>query len=302
MTDVSSGAVGSRRMGIYEGRISANEVDFAYLEAGSGPLALCLHGFPDTAHTWRHLLPALAGAGFRAVAPFQRGYAPTSIPEDGRYQSGVLAVDANALHDALDADGEAVIIGHDWGALGAYGAAVLDPARWRRVVGLAVPPGGALGQALVTNLAQLERSWYMFFFQHPLADLVVPAGDAAFLARLWKTWSPGYEPADDLVRVRESLGDPANLQAALGYYRATVGGHGLDPDLADAQAATSAVPKQHALYLHGLNDGCVGLDVAEAARPQLPSHVEMRVVEGTGHFLHLERPDVVNSAIVRFVA
>ena len=74
-----------------QGTVSANGVDFAYLSAGAAdaPLALCLHGFPDTAWTWRHLLPLLAAAGYRAVAPFQRGYAPTSVPADGLYQSGV---------------------------------------------------------------------------------------------------------------------------------------------------------------------------------------------------------------------
>ena len=70
-------------MPITEGRVTAGDVDFAYLEAGSGPLALCLHGFPDSAWTWRHLLPELADAGFHAVAPFLRGYAPTAIPADG---------------------------------------------------------------------------------------------------------------------------------------------------------------------------------------------------------------------------
>jgi pimeloyl-ACP methyl ester carboxylesterase len=63
-------------------RVEANGIDFGFLEAGSGPLALCLHGFPDSAHTWRHLLPALARAGFRAVAPFMRGYAPTGVATD----------------------------------------------------------------------------------------------------------------------------------------------------------------------------------------------------------------------------
>src|ERR1700704_5760029 len=108
--------VGSREL-------SANGVEFAVLEAGSGPLALCLHGFPDSAHTWRYLLPALAGAGFHAVAPFMRGYAPTGIPADGCFQLGALIADATALHDALGGDGQAVLIGSDWGAETAYGAA-----------------------------------------------------------------------------------------------------------------------------------------------------------------------------------
>jgi len=108
---------------IEQQNVSANGVDFAVLTVGEGPLALCLHGFPDTAHGWRHLLPALADAGYRAVAPFQRGYAPTSVPADGLFQSGVLGVDANALHAPLGATADAVIIGHDWGASGTHAAA-----------------------------------------------------------------------------------------------------------------------------------------------------------------------------------
>ena len=124
--------------------VSANGVDFTYLECGSGPLALCLHGFPDSAHSWRHLLPALADAGYRAVAPFTRGYAPTSVPADGFFQTGALSADANALHATLGAGPDAVLIGHDWGAPSVYGAAASEPGRWAKVVGMAVPPGGAL--------------------------------------------------------------------------------------------------------------------------------------------------------------
>ena len=96
---------------IRTGSVTANDVEFSYLESGDdgAPLALCLHGFPDSAHGWRHLLPALASAGFHAVAPFQRGYAPTAVPADGLYQSGVLAADAIALHGALGGGTDAVI-------------------------------------------------------------------------------------------------------------------------------------------------------------------------------------------------
>src|SRR6476660_2820468 len=96
--------------------VRANDLEFGVLEAGSGPLALCLHGFPDSAHTWRHVLPLLAQAGYRAVAPFLRGYAPSGVPDDGRYDVGVLAVDAIEFHRALGGDEPGVIIGHDWGA------------------------------------------------------------------------------------------------------------------------------------------------------------------------------------------
>ncbi|MBU6315068.1 MAG: alpha/beta hydrolase [Acidobacteria bacterium] len=282
--------------------VSANGVDFTALAMGDGPLALCLHGFPDSAHGWRHLLPRLAEAGYRAVAPFQRGYAPTSVPADGLFQSGVLGVDANALHEALGGDGRAVIIGHDWGASGTHAAAVLAPERWRKVVTMAVPPGGAIGMSFLTNLAQIKRSWYMFFFQHPLSDMVVPGNDLAFIDMLWADWSPGHDATEDLVHVKNSLRDPANLTAALGYYRATLGAGLRDASLDAAQAATSEVPPQPTLYLHGRNDGCIGVEVAELAAATAPPQLTVEVVDGAGHFLHLERPEVVNARILEFLA
>ena len=282
--------------------VSANGVDFTALAMGDGPLALCLHGFPDSAHGWRHLLPALAAAGFRAVAPFQRGYAPTSVPADGLYQSGVLGVDANALHEALGGDGRAVIIGHDWGASGTHAAAVLEPQRWSRVVSMAVPPGGAIGMSFITNLAQVKRSWYMFFFQHPLSDLVVPGNDLAFIDMLWADWSPGHEAAIDVTHVKNALRDPANLNAALGYYRATLGAGKRDSALDAAQAATSEVPPQPMLYLHGRNDGCIGVEVAELAASMAPPNLTVEIVDDAGHFLHLERPEFVNARILEFLS
>ncbi|MDO8363623.1 MAG: alpha/beta hydrolase [Actinomycetota bacterium] len=296
---------------ITQGSVSANGVDFAFLQASPPatdtddhclPLALCLHGFPDSAHGWRHLLPALADAGYRAVAPFQRGYAPTSVPPDGRYQSGVLGVDANALHEALGGDERAVIVGHDWGASGTYAAAVLQPQRWRKVVAMAVPTGGAMVTAFLGDLAQLKRSWYMFFFQSGIADLVVPGADMAFIDMLWHDWSPGYDATDDLVHVKQCLRDPANLAAALGYYRATLGAGLTDPALAEAQAATQGLPVQPLLYLHGRNDGCVGVDVATGMAAVAPSNFTIEVVDDAGHFLHLERPQLVNERIVSFLA
>jgi pimeloyl-ACP methyl ester carboxylesterase len=287
---------------IEPGRVVANGLDVAYLSCDAGrrdaPLALCLHGFPDSAHSWRHLLPRLAEAGFRAVAPFQRGYAPTGVPADGRYQSGVLSLDAIALHDALGGDERAVLVGHDWGAPAAYGAASHAPDRWAKVVGIAVPPGGALATAILTDRRQLKRSWYMFVFLHPLADLAVSHDDLAFVDGLWEDWSPGYDAAEDLALLKPALRDPANLAAALGYYRAALNGTGVDPDLAAVQAATATIPSQPLLYLHGAEDGCIGAEVAEAAGADLPPTARVEIVERCGHFLHLEQPAGVNRRIV----
>jgi pimeloyl-ACP methyl ester carboxylesterase len=287
---------------LIETRVSANGIDFAVIECGIGPLALCLHGFPDSAHTWRHLLPALGAAGFRAVAPFMRGYSPTSLAPNGVYQTAALATDANALHTALAGDDTAVIIGHDWGAPSAYGAAILEPDKWRRVVGVSVPPWGAMGNAFFSNLTQLQRSWYMFVFQHPLADFVVSANDFAFIDLLWKQWSPGYASEVDRQHVKDALGDPRHLQAALGYYRATLGSGFRDPALADMQTAIQAeTPSQPTLYLHGRDDGCIGVEVAQDATSRAPENCSVRIVEDAGHFLQLEQPAIVNELILDWI-
>jgi pimeloyl-ACP methyl ester carboxylesterase len=288
-------------MTISEASTTVDDLEVGYLHAGEGPLALCLHGFPDSAWTWRHLLPALADAGFHAVAPFLRGYAPTAVPADGRYQTAALALDAIGLHDQLGGDGDAVIVGHDWGAMATYVAANHAPERWRRVVTMAVPPAGAVAGSFLTY-QQLKRSWYMFFFQHALADMVVPMADLAFIDGLWADWSPGYDASEDLPHVKDCLRDPANLAAALGYYRATLGGVGVDPALDAVQAKGNDVTPQPTLYLHGRTDGCMGVEVAEAGAAFLTSPgSRMEVVEGAGHFLHVERPDEVNRLVVDFV-
>jgi pimeloyl-ACP methyl ester carboxylesterase len=196
-----------------------------------------------------------------------------------------------------------VIIGHDWGAPSCYGAAIDAPSRWRKVVGMAVPPTAALGMAFVQNLEQIKKSWYMFFFQHGLADLVVGANNHGFIEMLWRDWSPSYDASFDLESIRKSLADPKNLQAALGYYRATLGDGYRDPKLSELQnQMASGVPSQPLLYLHGANDGCIGVDVVESAKKIAPANVKFEVVAAAGHFLQLEQPKVVNKLICDFLA
>jgi pimeloyl-ACP methyl ester carboxylesterase len=296
--------------------VQANDLEFGLLEAGSGPLALCLHGFPDTAHTWRHLLPALAGAGFHAVAPFMRGYAPTAVPADGAYQLGALIADAVALHEVLGGDGEAVLIGHDWGAETAYGTAAHAPDRWRRLVTLAVPPA-SLDPVLFSDYEQLKRFFYLFLFRDPLgfADALVASDQMSFLDRLWHDWSPGYDAGEDLARVKESLRDPANLAAAIGYYRAAgaAGGSGGSSGgaggpaggaaryAAEEEAVMRQAPRP-TLYLHGAADGCIRVDLARRAERLLAPSSRMAVIENAGHFLHLEKPGEVNEHILNWIS
>jgi pimeloyl-ACP methyl ester carboxylesterase len=198
-----------------QGTVWVQGLEFAYLELGEGPLALCLHGFPDTAWTWGHLLPELASAGFRAVAPWLRGYAPTGVPGDGRYQVGALAADANALHEVLGA--------------------------------------------------------------------------------------PGLDPTAELPPVLEALGAPDNLRAALGYYRALLNRTPHAEGLAAEQAACRAPAVRPTLFLHGSDDGCIGVAVARQADGLFPPGSERSLIGGVGHFPHLEDPKSVGRAIVQFL-
>jgi pimeloyl-ACP methyl ester carboxylesterase len=290
---------------VQKGRITANGVDFAFLEAGpeDGALALCLHGFPDHAPTFEGLLGDLAEAGFHAVAPWMRGYHPTGLAPDGNYQVASLALDAIALADALAGDAPAVLVGHDWGAMAAYTAVAHAPSRFTRLANMAVPHAGALGQHLFEP-AQLKRSWYMFFFQVPLSDGVVPMNDFAVVDRLWRDWSPGYEPEPGFMsELKKTLAAPGSLTAALDYYRFVLGTKDPDPGLADVQAAYLQPTPVPTLYLHGTDDGVMAAEVVVEGelRPHFPAGLELVMVPGTGHFLHLEEPDVVNHRIVTFL-
>jgi pimeloyl-ACP methyl ester carboxylesterase len=161
------------------------------------------------------------------------------------------------------------LIGHDWGAEAAYGAAAFAPDRWRRLVTLAVPPA-ALDEVLFSDYDQLKRSFYLFMFRDPagFAETVVARDDLAFLDKLWRDWSPGFQPGEHLARVRDCLRQPANLAAALGYYRAT----------ADQEAAGRQAP-QPTLYLHGARNGCIGVDLVRDAERLLAPSSRMIVID-----------------------
>lgn len=287
-------------------RITAGGLDVAYLEDGppDGPLVLCLHGFPDHAPSYRPLLASLAAAGFRAVAPWMRGYAPTQVPPDGRYQTAALGTDAIALADALAPGGVVSLVGHDWGASAVYAAAGARPDRFERIVVMSVPPIAAM-PGFLADPEQLARSWYIWFFQSPLAEAAVPMNDFAFIDKLWRDWSPGHVPdVADMRALKDTLGSPGSLEAAIGYYRAMFDVTRHDPALAEAQAAANGPFAVPAMYLHGADDGCLAVSLVDpdALRASFTSGVRVETVEGAGHFLHVERPDVVNPLIVEFIA
>ena len=285
-----------------ERRVTANGVDFAYLSDGpdDGPLALCLHGFPDTAHSWRYQLPRLADAGYHAVAPFLRGYSPTEVPEDGRYDTGTLALDACALHEALGGYGRRGDHRPRLGRLRHLRAAAPEPDRWRRVVAAAVAPQGSMADGFFT-FDQLRRSWYVFFFQTPAGRVCGVHGDlrlhrpavGRLVARLRRL--VGHGPGERGAGLPR---EPARRHRVLpGHVRRPARRR---PD-GGGEAAGGTVAPQPTLYLHGADDGCMGIGAIGPVTEFLAPGSEMVVVEGAGHFLHVERPDEVNDHIIRFI-
>jgi pimeloyl-ACP methyl ester carboxylesterase len=182
-----------------------------------------------------------------------------------------------------------------------YAAVAHQPQRWRRAVTAAVPPTASIGMSLFTY-AQLQRSWYTFFFQSPLAEMALPLDDFAFIDGLWRDWSPGYDATWDVARVKESIGDPEHITAAISYYRAMYNPELLDPDLAGEQDAAFLPTPKPTLYLHGRNDGCMLLSSIGNPLDFLAEGSRLEVLDDAGHFMNVERPEVVNRLILDFLA
>lgn len=284
------------------GSVHANGITFHYLEMGTGPLVLCLHGFPDTAYTYSDLLPALAQAGLRAIAPFMRGYAPTTAAPDGRYQSVLLAQDAVALITALGAE-RAFLVGHDWGAQATYGAAVLAPERIERIVTIAAAHPAAVRGDLAWSYERHKGVWHAYFFQMPFAEAMVAANDYAFLERWWRDASPEYDPPPAVMeRVKATFRQPGVVTAALSYYRHTLHPTHRAPALQALQERVSTEPTPvPTLALHGTQDRPGRLEAFAEMDDLFLKGVEKVIVPDTGHFLHLERPEEVNRRIVAFL-
>src|SRR5437588_1670215 len=236
----TSSAEGSRDM--LEGSVEANGLTFAYLEEGEGPLVLLLHGFPDNAITWQSVIPALAERGYRAVAPYMRGYPPTTAPEDGRYDPGALGDDVAGLIEALN-DGEpAFVVGHDWGASATYAAIALHPQKIRRAITIALGPPGSWVR-IVERPDLLHHAFHFWLFQVPgIAESAVRANNFALIEYLWNLWSPGHDDPEHIKRVRETLTWPNAVEQALGYYRAVLQFPMTHPEIAQGMQEPLTVP------------------------------------------------------------
>ncbi len=271
--------------------IEANGLRFAYLEEGTGPLILLLHGYPETARSWAGVQHRLAAAGYRVVAPYSRGYAPSAVPADGSYAVASLGQDLIALIAAFG-EQSAIVVGHDWGASAAYAVATKQPGKIKQLVAIAVPhPLGLAG----------DRSFFweaphFVYYQLPWATRLFWSHDFAHVDRLYKSWSPTYTPPPEVMAdVKATLRAPGAVEAALGYYWALAQGGGLDRRLAQAPIT---VPS---LVIAGQLDGVFSLARYEKAEPAFTGPHRLVVLDGVGHFPPLEAPERTVDAILAFL-
>jgi pimeloyl-ACP methyl ester carboxylesterase len=293
---------------------------------GTGAPVILLHGFPEGAYSWRKQLPALAAAGFRAIAPDQRGYAGTDAPgEVEAYDHIELAADVVALMDALGVE-RAPLVAHDWGAALAWNAALLHPDRISAVVALSVPHGGRSPAPPVETLKRRfgDTFFYMLYFQTPgVAEAELEADVRESLRLFYYAISGDAPPNSSVMKPRtaklfDTLQPPpglpawlteADLDAYAEAFRAS-GFRGplnwyrnLDRTWERMAHLAGAKVEQPALFIGGDRDPVVMFSQGALARmPSLVPRLEkLTILPGVGHWTQQERPDEVNAELIRFL-
>ncbi|MHB8438646.1 MAG: alpha/beta fold hydrolase [Acidimicrobiales bacterium] len=306
-------------------RVATNGVELDVVDEGEGPLVVLCHGFPELAYSWRHQIPALTAAGYRVLAPDQRGYGGSSRPEEiGAYDIVHLTDDLLGL---LDDTGErkAVFVGHDWGAMVVWAMAQLHPERMHGVVGMSVPFIARGAHPPISTMRHVfgETFFYIVYFQDPgpadedldrdppttmrrfLAGLSSPDPDAA--ARMFGPYGMGMV---------ERLPDPKELpawlnQEELDHYSAVFAATGftgglnwyrnMDRNWSLMEPVSTRKVDIPSLFIAGSEDPVVRLtppSVMDGWVTDLRSSVEL---PGAGHWVQQERPDEVNAALLDFV-
>ena len=272
-----------------------------FYSLGKGEPLLLLHGFPDCAENFFHQLTFFAENGYQVIAPFLPGYHPEDEELD-TYQSLRISEEIIKFTKSVT-DKKISLFGHDWGASIAYGIAGLKPDLINKMITVSVPHGISVGASFLSDGDQQRKSWYMFFFQLPMADLAVPTNNFSFIDRLWTDWSPNWpEYKVYCDRTIEILSQENVLSKALAYYRSTFQ-PSLQSDRVNQMQEKIGVNKIRppTLYLHGENDGCIAANLSEGMDANF-ENLEIKILPDCGHFLHLEKPDEVNKIILDFLS
>ena len=282
-------------MDLKSGYADLGDVRLHYVEAGKGPLVVLLHGFPQSHHMWRHQIPALAEAGFRVVAPDMRGYNLSDKPEGIEpYRVGTLARDVERL--IVERGGEkASVVGHDWGGIVAWLAAMRYPERVEKLAILNVPHPARFSDGL-TMPKQLLKSSYMFFFQIPwLPEKALSANDFAVLRAGFRRnpMRTGAIPEEDAERYVEALSRPGALTATINYYRALL----RNPSEMRALLRKIEAPT---LVIWGEKDVFLSQELADPGPLWVPD-LRVERFPNASHFVAEDRPDEVNALLLDFL-
>lgn len=282
------------------GDLKFSALSCGFNENPHGPLVICLHGFPDSARTFRLQLPALAKAGYRVIAPTLRGYEPSSQPHNQDYSVLSLGADTVAWVDHIG-EQQAHLIGHDWGGVIACVAGALAPERFYSL-SVITAPHIARATTIMRNVPrQLLLSWYMMFFQlRGISAATVRRNDWSFLRTLWKNWAPGFQlPAAEWGLILQQFDQPGVLKAALSYYRQNA-----SPGVFLGWRRLGLQPLQtipvRCLVIAGMDDGCFDPRMYDCVFSQddFPASLRIVKVDGAGHFPHQEKPQEINSILL----
>ena len=268
---------------------------FHLVEAGHGPLVLLLHGFPEFWFGWRAQIPAMA-EHFRVVAPVLRGYNLSGKPRSG-YDIKTLAADVPALIRALGAE-RAHVVGHDWGGVVAWAAAMLHPEVVDRLAILNAPHPAAYLRELRRNPRQWLRSWYIGLFQAPrLAEWLLTRGNGQGVADLLlsSTVDPECFWPDNLAPYRRAILRPGAARATLAYYRALVA---TPPGRVQQLVRRIQAPT---LLIWGMQDPALVPDLTEGLDDCVPS-LRVEQIAEAGHWVQHEQSTLVNRLLLEHLA
>ncbi|MDQ1616273.1 MAG: hypothetical protein QOJ60_2212 [Actinomycetota bacterium] len=277
--------------------VAANGARFHVATLGDGPLVLLLHGFPEFWWTWRAQLPALADAGYRAVAMDLRGFGASDKPPRG-YDPLTLTADVVGIIRSLGAPA-ATVVGHGLGGLVAWTAATRHPDQVRAMAAISMPHPRSLRAAVVREPALLRRSRHLVGFQVPIRpERRLVADDGAEVARLLHRWSGGGWPDIDAERrYREAMQIPGVAHCSLESHRWAVRSIPRPDGLGYMRRMRDPV-RVPALHLHGEQDGFLDLASNQGSARHVTGPYRWGVIADAGHFPHEERADLVEPELL----
>jgi pimeloyl-ACP methyl ester carboxylesterase len=282
------------KLSVAHHRAQLNGVELHWVEQGSGPLIVLLHGFPENWWSWRHQFDALASAGFRVVAPDLRGY--NESQQQGPYDIDTLAADIRALIEHLG-EKSAGIVGHDWGGGLAWHFAAMHPDATRAIAVLNAPHPAPFQKALRSNLRQIWRSWYMFFFLLPwLPEWFCLRRDAAWMRAFYETSTSDGFSREELEPIFEAIRKPGAIGVAVDYYRAAVW-RGLRQGSSFQHYAPVQAP---ALLLWGMKDRWLDFHNLVPGTERWVPKLRVQQFPQGHHFIQVELKDAVNLQLREF--